>query len=232
MRCPRCEGELAVPELYCPLCGIRFQGCVYCHELFDARERFCPSCGRPVARSYSFDDMDDEPIEDPGSERLSRLEIGDDTPVVPATDERFTVETLSEEHARAAQEAARRSDALKGLEARKTNLAHGKGVVPRKDGPWEPYDWWFPWPWWGPWGHPCYYHPAFYLMRIVATLIILVFFFIYIYPQFMALRLAGYQGSTVSLLLTWPILVLIGTLLVAIVYGVFTWLMFRARKRE
>ena len=123
MRCPRCEGELTVPELYCALCGIRFQGCVYCHELFDASERFCPSCGRPVARSYSFDDMEDYSADGPGDERLSRLEIGDDTPVVPTTDERFTVEALSEEHAKAAQETARRSDALTNLEARKASLA-------------------------------------------------------------------------------------------------------------
>lgn|GEM_PF-2832100 len=236
MRCPRCEGELTVPELYCPLCGIRFQGCVYCHELFDTSERFCPFCGRPVARSYSFDDMDDDSVGEPGDERLSRLEIGNDTPVMQTADERFSVKALSEEHAKAAQETARRNSALTNLEARKTSFVRGKSVVPREDGPWEPdnwWFWWFPWPWWDSWGyHPYYYHPAFYLMRIVAALIILAFFFIYTYPQFIAYRAEGYPGTFPSWMLTWPFIILAGTILMGIVYGLFTWLMFRARKRQ
>jgi hypothetical protein len=179
--------------------------------------------------------MDDDSADDPGNERLSRLEIGDDTPVVPAADERFTVEALSEEHAKAAQETARRSDALTNLEARKAGLSQGKGVVPREKGPWEPNNWWFwwfPWPWWGPWGyHPYYYHPAFYLIRIVAALIILAFFFIYTYPQYAAYQTEAYPGTFPSWMLTWPFLILAGTILMGIVYGLFTWLMFRARKR-
>ena len=236
MRCPRCEGELTVPELYCPLCGIRFEGCSYCHEMFDANERFCPSCGRPIARSYSFDDMDDDSTDDSGGERLSRLEIGDDTPVTPISDERFTVEALSEEHARIAQETVRRSEALTNLQTWKANPTQGKGVMPREESPWEPDNWWFkwfPWPWWGPWGYnPYNYHPALYLIRIAAALIILAFFFLYTYPQFIAYRTEAYPGTFPSWMLSWPFIILAGTVLMGIVYGLFTWLMFRARKRR
>ncbi len=231
MRCPECGVELSVPEMVCPLCGVTYRGCPHCWTLTDVREPFCPFCGRPLTM-IAPRETDDWPADETPPKRARLLEIDEDTPLESETDERFTVAALSEQHAKARKAHVTGAELPTRLEQAKAVLAQNRELLPRKDSPWESGDWWWwmlPWPWWG---YPYYYHPAMYLGRLVVLVVCLVFYFIYVYPQLAAFRTVSEPGMGPSWLLTGPILVGLGTVLVVVIYGVFTWLMIRSRSQR